>query len=228
MKKSSLFYIGLSFILFGAPIYFFKGAIACEIASPLGYKEVLPNVFVAKDDSRDVQDLEFLSLGALRVSDMFGEMIAVPIMILTSDKNESDNFFASETATSHFSPFNNCLVIGPKGHNTDVVAHELVHAEIYSRLGWLSQLLKMPRWFEEGVSLIVDFREPFLPENISMNEEEVEAVKKLFYGHQFYNENTFNNYRSARLAVESVDKSGFYANLESMKQGESFDDVFGM
>ena len=51
MKKSSLFYIVLSFILFGAPLYFFKGAIACEIAGPLGYKEILPNVFVAKNDS---------------------------------------------------------------------------------------------------------------------------------------------------------------------------------
>jgi len=228
MKKSSLFYIVLSFILFGAPLYFFKGAIACEIAGPLGYKEILPNVFVAKNDSRDVQGLEFFNYGAVRVSDMFGEMNAVPTVILTSDKNESNKFFASDTATSHFSPFNNCLVIGPKGQNVDVVAHELVHAEIYSRLGWLTQLLKMPRWFEEGVSLMVDFREPFLIENISMNKAEVEAVKNLFYGHQFYNENAFNNYRAARLAVESVDKNEFYANLERMKKGESFDVVFDM
>jgi len=228
MKKSSLFYIVLSFVLFGAPLYFFKGAIACEIASPLGYKEVLPNVFVAKDDSRNIQDLEFLNYGAMRVSDMFGEIVAVPTIILTSDKNESNKFFASDTATSHFSPFNNCLVIGPKGQNIDVIAHELVHAEIYSRLGWQTQLLRMPRWFEEGVSLIVDFREPFLVENISMDEVEVEALKKLFYGHQFYNKDAFDNYRSARLAVESVDKNELYANLERMKQGESFDAVFDM
>jgi len=229
MKKSShFFYIGLSFVLFGAPLYFFKGVIACEIASPLGYKEVLPNVFVAKDESRDAQDLEFLNYGAVRVRDMFGDMIAAPTMILTSDKNESDKFFASDTATSHFSPFSNCLVIGPKGQNIDVVAHELVHAEIYSRLGWLTQLLKMPRWFEEGVSLLVDFREPYLPENISMDEAEVQAVKELYYGHQFYSANAFNNYRAARLAVESLNKSEFYANLGRMKQGSSFDDVFGM
>jgi len=228
MKKSLFFYIVLSFILFGAPLYFFKGAIACEIPLPLGYKEVLPNVFVAKDGSRNIQDLEFLNYGAMRVSDMFGEVVAVPTIILTSDKNESNKFFASDTATSHFSPFNNCLVIGPKGQNVDVVAHELVHAEIYSRLGWLTQLLRMPRWFEEGVSLIVDFREPFLVENISMDKVEVEAVKKLFYGHQFYNANAFDNYRAARLAVESVDKNEFYANLERMKQGESFDAVFDM
>lgn len=227
MKKSS-FYIVISFILVGTPLYFFKGAIACEIASPLGYKQVLPDVYIARDDSRNIEELEFLAYGAKRVSVTFGEITATPTMILTLDKNESDKFFASDTASSHFSPFNNCLVIGPKGQNVDVVAHELVHAEIYSRLGWLTQILKMPRWFEEGVSLMVDFREPFLPENISMSETEVEAVKELFYGYQFYDENAFNNYRAARLAVNSVDKSQFYVNLERMKKGQSFDDVFGM
>ncbi|MBT1449782.1 hypothetical protein KJ365_02735 [Glaciecola sp. XM2] len=228
MKKSSLFYIALGFILLGTPLYVFKGAIACEIAGPLGYEQIKPNVFIAKDDSRNIQELAFIEDATNRVSTTFGDMTATPIMILTLNKEQSANFFASETASSHFSPFNNCLVIGPKGQNVDVVAHELVHAEVYARLGWLTQMLKMPRWFEEGVSLLVDLREPFLPENILMDETEVDAVKKLFYGHQFYNENAFNNYRAARLAVDSVDKTQFYANLEKMKEGQSFDEVFGV
>jgi len=186
-------------------------------------------IFAAKITGQfDIEELEFLAYGAKRVSVTFGEITATPTMILTLDKNQSDKFFASDTASSHFSPFNNCLIIGPKGQNVDVIAHELVHAEIYSWFGWLTQILKMPRWFEEGVSLMVDFREPFLPENISMSETEVEAVKELFYGYQFYDENAFNNYRAARLAVNSVDKSQFYVNLERMKKGQSFDDVFGM
>jgi hypothetical protein len=228
MKKISVFYLISGFALFAAPMYLFKGAIACELAVPLGYKETLANVFIAKDTHDTVKDLSYLKDAAKRVSDTFGETIATPTLILTADKSASSTFFASETAASHFSPFSNCLVIGPKGQNIDVVAHELVHAEIYARLGWLTQVLKMPRWFEEGVALTVDLREPFLPENISLSGHELEAVKSLFYGHQFYNENAFNNYRAARLAAEPVNKREFYANLERMRQGESFNNVFGL
>jgi hypothetical protein len=74
---------------------------------------------------------------------------------------------------------------------------------------------------------LVDLREPFLPENIFLEESEIEAVKTIFYGHHFYTENAFTNYQAARLAVDSVNKGEFYANLERIKQGHEFDDVFG-
>ena len=149
-------------------------------------------------------------------------------MILADSESESNRFFATATATSHFSPFNNCLVLGPKGQNIDVAAHELVHAEIYERLGWLVQIVKMSRWFEEGVSLLVDWREPFLPSNIDIDEAELINVKELFYGHQFYTQDVFVHYQASRLAVESLDKKAFYDNLEKLKNGSDFDDVFEM
>jgi hypothetical protein len=61
-----------------------------------------------------------------------------------------------------------------------------------------------------------------------LDQAEIEAVKNLFYGHQFYDDNAFKNYQAARLAVSSIDRREFYDNLEKMKQGQSFDDVFGM
>lgn len=228
MKKSSLFYITISCLLFGAPLYFFKGPIACEMTGQLGYEEVHPRVFMATSAQIDSVDLSFLALGSQRVVNTFGDTVASPTIIITATAQESNKFFSSETASSHFSPFNNCLVLGPKGQNADVFAHELVHSEIYARLGWLTQVLEMPRWFEEGVSLLVDLREPFLPENISLEQTEIEAVKSLFYGHQFYSENAFTNYQAARLAVDSIDKDEFYINLERIKRGQDFDDVFGI
>lgn len=228
MKKSSLFYIAISCFLFGAPVYFFKGPIACGLTGQLGYEEVRPRVFIATSAPIDSVDLSFLVLGARRVVNTFGDTIASPTVILTATSQESNKFFASETATSHFSPFNNCVVLGPKGQNVDVFAHELVHSEIYARLGWPIQILEMPRWFEEGVSLLVDLREPFLPKNISLEQAEIKAVKSLFYGYQFYNENAFTNYQAARLAVDSIDKNEFFINLERMERGQDFDDVFGM
>ncbi|WP_019677204.1 hypothetical protein [Arsukibacterium perlucidum] len=228
MKKVSVFYLLASCFILGAPLYVFKGAVACGMAKPLGYKEIRPNIFIAKASSRSNASLDFISKGAQRVSDTFGATIASPMIILTDSAQESDKFFASDTATPHVSPFGTCLVVGPKGQNVDVMAHEFVHAEIYARLGWVAWVLEMPRWFEEGVALLVDFREPFLPQNISLEDSEITAVKTIFYGHHFYTDNAFKNYQAARLAVESVDKTEFYANLARIKQGQKFDAVFGI
>jgi hypothetical protein len=227
MKKISVFYILVSSLILGTPLYVLKGAVACEIPELLGYEEVRPNVFIAKGTLKSPESLDFIREGEKRVNDTFGATITSPTIILTENKQESRKFFASETATPHVSPFGTCLVVGPKGQNVDVIAHEFVNAEIYTRLGWVNWVLEMPRWFEEGVSLLVDLREPFLPENIFLEESEIEAVKTIFYGHHFYTENAFTNYQAARLAVDSVNKGEFYANLERIKQGHEFDDVFG-
>lgn len=228
MRKGSIFYILVSCFILGTPLYIFKGAIACEMAKPLGYDEIRPNIFVANGNQRTPESLHFIGDGARRVSHTFGATIASPMIILTDSAQESKKFFASGTATSHVSLFTTCIVVGPKGQNVDVLAHEFVHAEIYARLGWKVWVLDMPRWFEEGVSLLVDLRDPFLPENISLEQSDIEAVKNIFYGHDFYNENAFRNYQAARLAVDSIDKREFYANLEKMKQGHKFENVFGM
>ncbi len=228
MKKSSFFYLLVSGLFLITPLYIFKGAIACEIAKPLGYEEIRQNIFVARGSLKTSESIDFIVEGAKRVNDTFGPTIASPMIIVTDAVDESRKFFASDTATPHVSPFGTCIVLGPNGQNVDVMAHEFVHAEIYARLGWMTWVLDMPRWFEEGVSLLVDLRDPFLPQSISLEDREIEAVKSIFYGHHFYTDNAFQNYQAARLAVESVDKSEFYANLERMKQGHSFDDVFGM
>ncbi|GAB3032559.1 hypothetical protein [Spirosoma pulveris] len=50
------------------------------------------------------------------------------------------------------------LVLGPDGNNTDVIAHELCHDELFSRLGWWRVKREIPQWFNEGLALMVDYR----------------------------------------------------------------------
>ncbi|QJD81356.1 hypothetical protein HH216_12810 [Spirosoma rhododendri] len=50
------------------------------------------------------------------------------------------------------------LVLGPEGNNVDVIAHELCHDELFSRLGWWSVKRQIPQWFNEGLALLVDYR----------------------------------------------------------------------
>lgn len=50
------------------------------------------------------------------------------------------------------------LVLGPDGNNTDVIAHELCHDELFARLGWWQVKRQIPQWFNEGLALMVDYR----------------------------------------------------------------------
>jgi hypothetical protein len=50
------------------------------------------------------------------------------------------------------------LVLGPDGNNSDVIAHELCHDELFARLGWWRVKRQIPQWFNEGLALMVDYR----------------------------------------------------------------------
>ena len=50
------------------------------------------------------------------------------------------------------------LVLGPDGNNSDVIAHELCHDELFTRLGWWRVKRQIPLWFNEGLALMVDYR----------------------------------------------------------------------
>ena len=50
------------------------------------------------------------------------------------------------------------VVLGPDGNSTDVIAHELCHDELFTRLGWWRVKRQIPQWFNEGLALMVDYR----------------------------------------------------------------------
>jgi hypothetical protein len=50
------------------------------------------------------------------------------------------------------------LILGPDGNNTDVIAHELCHDELFTRVGWWRVKRQIPQWFNEGLALMVDYR----------------------------------------------------------------------
>lgn len=50
------------------------------------------------------------------------------------------------------------LILGPDGNNADVIAHELCHDELFTRLGWWRVKRQIPQWFNEGLALMVDYR----------------------------------------------------------------------
>ncbi|RRB02306.1 hypothetical protein [Larkinella rosea] len=50
------------------------------------------------------------------------------------------------------------VIVNPYGRNPDVLAHELCHDELFTRLGWLKTQRQIPQWFNEGLALMIDQR----------------------------------------------------------------------
>lgn len=95
------------------------------------------------------------------------------------------------------------------------------------QLNALRFLTEIPVWFDEGAALTLDYREPFLAENINLADADIAAVKKLKSGRRFFSNNIRQNYQAARIAVEPLIRNEqFFNDLERVSLGESFDNVF--
>lgn len=204
-----------------------KEAITCELIAFSDFDELQPDVYV---DSTlgDVDRKNLLKViieGTKRVDSIYGKSESSPRYIAT--KNEEYARYGLNLTGMHKTAFfRQCIFLGPRGLNTDVVAHELVHAEVSYRADFLTQLTKLPIWFIEGTGVKVDYRKPLLLNNIELDKSKVEDIKKVFFSYNFSN-TSIPSYQASRLAIESIEPKLLYEGLERLNKGESFEDVFG-
>jgi hypothetical protein len=87
------------------------------------------------------------------------------------------------------------LVLGPDGNNSDVLAHELCHDELFARLGWWRVKRQIPQWFNEGLALMVDYRftDPAVWQTDSLSAEDALTLRRRYF------------YRSSMLKLSDLE-----------------------
>jgi len=104
-------------------------------------------------------------------------------------------------------PHKTCILIGPKGNNVDVVAHEMLHADIAEQIGYF-KFLTLPSWLNEGIAMQVDRRERYKASAILGNAQQVTSIS----GASFYKGSTpqvVSNYAASKLMVKQwIDEHG--------------------
>jgi len=206
-----------------------RHALACKFIRYSGYQEIAPNTFASAsfNNKQNKILLSIINSGKSRVNITFGNMVSSPRVIIAATEDEASEFGSNAYGNALISPLGQCIVFGPKGQNVDVIAHEYTHAEVHFRVGWLNHYLNIPIWFNEGISLLVDFREPYLIDNIELTKEEINSVKNK--GEEFFSDkHVLKNYQAARVIVDSIDKSQLYDNLEKIKQGQDINSIFAL
>ncbi|WP_440053457.1 hypothetical protein ACSLBF_11040 [Pseudoalteromonas sp. T1lg65] len=224
MLKLTLFIT--SALLLTCFLYFKKEALACEVIPLTHFEQLAPDVFI--DDSLSWNDkltlTRSLDEAKRRVTEVYGQPEVAARFIVTKNQQFS-TLGLNPTGMQNTGFFRECIFLGPKGINTDVIAHELVHAEVRNRTSFWVELTELPAWFIEGTAIKVDHRAPFLPENFDVTEHDIAEVKKIFFLYEFPSTN-IKYYQASLAAVSTMPTGDLYSGLEKLNQGERFQDVF--
>ena len=209
----------------------FNGPAACMFLGLADLHE-LPDGSLTDTSSPEEQDryvrLTFESRE--RIANTFGEPTARPVLVYFSRPDGFGPFKLNAFGSTQFIGPRACVMIGPKGQNIDVVAHELMHAEIHERAGYWNRFMHIPTWFDEGLAMQVDYR----PQYVLAAEDEhaKDAVRQLTSFSSFFNGGekvVVSNYAKARAIVAEwvtkVGKGSVYSRLHQLRAGESFEEA---
>jgi hypothetical protein len=136
---------------------------ASVIASHGAYERLGDGLFSAagESDADLARTREQWVEAKARVADLLGPLESEPIVVLPPTKSSAVRYGVPEVAPggSFSVPWVTYIVLAPDGRNVDVMAHELVHAELAERLGYLRYSIELPTWFDEGLAMQVDHRD---------------------------------------------------------------------
>ncbi len=236
MYKSKKTVIGSAFSLLAVAFLAFSQShvIASVAIGVSDYIEVAPNLYVDPLFSSDEQ----VSIATLaseakeRVESIYGQMVSTPNIIVSSTEKRSARFLPGPLppGATYSLPWGQYIPIAPNGNDINVMAHELVHAEVYHRLGFIKSLRSLPVWFNEGVAMQVDYRQEKAWTYI-MEGHELPSVSSLETTQQFFSGDRALNYAAAKVEVSAWLSSPSYSNLydfiAEIRSGKDFYELYG-
>ena len=210
-------------------------AAACATINYRGLDEVAPGILASSDVTIDHR-LDFGQLHAAakrRIADTFGATSASPVIVIGSTQALRHLFPGSSAyASTIYVPYRSCVIVGPKGHDVDILAHEELHAEAHYRVGHWRRLTQIPTWFDEGLAMQVDYRERYVwsPQSGAVDSG---SVKRWTSRAQFFSGNDAELTRhyamakeEVRLWLQKLGHSNLYDFLERIRLGDGFVEMY--
>jgi hypothetical protein len=185
------------------------------------------------DNESEVDQRRYVQLtrdARARIEGTFGSVESKPTLVFFSRPDGFGPFRLNAYGSTQFIGRRACVMVGPKGQSVDVVAHELMHAEIHHRVGYLKRFLQLPTWFDEGVAMQVDYRNRYSLS--SQDAQNADYVRGLTTFSSFFKDDeqaVIRNYASAKQVAASwlskVGTTSLYSRLQRMRNGESFAEI---
>ncbi len=209
-------------------VHALPGPTACMFVGVAGLY-VLPDGSLTDSPSPDDQEryVRLTLESRERIANTFGEPKAKPVLVYFSRPDGFGPFKLNAFGSTQFIGPHTCVMIGPAGQSIDVVAHELMHAEIHERAGFWSRFMKIPTWFDEGLAMQVDFRPKYLL--AAEDAHGLDEVRHLTSFSSFFSggeQVIISHYAKARVLVanwvERVGRASVYQQLHQLRDGQSF------
>ncbi len=161
----------VSFALVASYFVLFPHVFRCLFIRYSDFRPAAQQLYVSPDVSPKLQvHTEDLIIKAQkRIQRFWGSRVGKPTIILCQRTNQYSQYCNSSEGAgcSIGTPWGTSyIVLNLDGLNIDVIAHEMCHDELFTRLGWWKTTRQIPQWFNEGMALMVDYR--FVPETDSM------------------------------------------------------------
>ena len=122
----------------------------------MGMKQIGENVYSSKNLTPEKADniLNTVKESKNIAKNFWGEFGSDPTIIICNTEKEFNAFgeYKSDALTRVY-PFGTYIVISPGNINENIISHELTHAELYARTGFINNY-KIPEWFHEGLAVL--------------------------------------------------------------------------
>lgn len=230
-RKHLAFIVAFVVTTFATLAVALPGPTSCLLVGASGHDELENGTFADGASSIEQQRyLQFVADARRRIEATFGKAEAKPVVAFLGRSDRIGPFELNAFGSTQFIGSRACVMIGSNGRNVDVVAHELMHAELGHRVGHLKYLLEVPTWFDEGLAMQVDHRRRY-----SLSAQQAEGarrVRSLTTASGFFvadDQALTHNYASAKHEVSAwlsqVGTGTLYLRLDRLRSGASFAEI---
>ena len=232
--------ISLILLVLLAAVYIFQfTGLGYRMSVPYrsSFEKAADHIYVNKNYSGNIKEAIQLTEEALeRDRAFFGELQCTDTTIIIfcdDDKLLSKLDGDHDTKTSYTKK--NYISVSDEYLNIDIIAHELTHAELRTRLN-VKALKSIPTWFDEGLATQNDYREQYgLKAWIEQtdNGKNTVPLEDMDTGSEFYAdplEDRRFRYLNAKHEVsvwmDTHQQKGLLELLDKLNKGEDFDSVY--
>ncbi|RYU90422.1 hypothetical protein [Emticicia agri] len=239
--KPIFIFLFFCFLLF---ISVFPQVLRCSLVKYDNFNALQSGVYIATGTTLKQQDSlkKYIKIAKKRVEGFWGSQKGEATIIFCDNLEKYQQYCrTSEGAGCTIgTPVGSWIVLNKDGLNADVIAHEMSHDELMTRVGWWKTKTKIPTWFDEGVALMLDYRfvnaqdsvqrfkayrdELFFFSKKSIPLDDLQTEKAFFGQGEFYTRLAY--YTSASVVSRKIaygGKKSIHYTIERVKQDNKFE-----